>query len=77
MHVLTRIMNENESVRERAYSLILKVTEEEILNLLHSILKNPITSPLTKRYVLTALVKLSTRFSVASQEYVSILKTCL
>jgi AP-1 complex subunit gamma-1 len=54
--------NDEESVES------IKVTEEDVLNLLHSILKNPVTSPLTKRYTLTALVKLSTRFSAASQE---------
>ena len=47
----------------------LRVTEQNVLDLLESIIRSPYTSDTGREYVMTALMKLSTRFP-NSQEYV-------
>ncbi len=44
------------------------VSEKDVLELMERILKSPITTTITKEYVLTALMKLTTRFT-SSLEY--------
>lgn len=54
----------------------IKVTEEDVVNLMRAVLKNPVTTTLSKKFILTALLKLSSRFSAAQQEYVLHYLTC-
>lgn len=46
----------------------ISVTESDVIDLLQRIIKSSFSSPVTREYVLTALMKLTDRFSVASIE---------
>ena len=46
----------------------IKVTEEDVVNLMRAIMKNPVTTTLSKKFILTSLLKLSSRFSASQQE---------
>ncbi len=44
------------------------VSEDDVISLLEKVLRNVVTEPKTKEFVLTALMKLTTRFS-SNTEY--------
>lgn len=44
-------------------SISITVSENDVLVLVESILKNPLTAPITRQYALTALMKLTSRFN--------------
>jgi AP-1 complex subunit gamma-1 len=46
----------------------IKVSEEDVVNLMRAVMKNPVTTTLSKKFILTALLKLSSRFSAAQQD---------
>lgn len=46
----------------------IKVSEDDVVNLMRAIMKNPVTTTLSKKFLLTSLLKLSSRFSGAQQE---------